>query len=223
MARRAEAAASPLLADFYRDDWPSPETPVGDAPLVALDLETTGLDAERDAIVSIGLVPFSLSRIWLAQRRYWVVQPPGGLSNVSVTFHHITHSDIAGASEFDEILPDLLDALRGRVVVVHFRNIERPFLNRAVQARFRESLYFPMIDTMGLEARQHRYSWGARLRRWAGRPGKSIRLDASRARYGLPAYQGHHAVWDALATAELLQAQVANGSGPTTRLDALWC
>jgi DNA polymerase-3 subunit epsilon len=51
----------------------------------------------------------------------------------------------------------------------------------------------------------------------------SIRLNASRERYGLPAYQGHHALVDALATAELLQAQIATHYRPETPLGALWC
>jgi DNA polymerase-3 subunit epsilon len=36
-----------------------------------------------------------------------------------------------------------------------------------------------------------------------------FRLDACRERYGLPDYQGHDALTDALATAELLLAQIA--------------
>ena len=81
---------------------------------------------------------------------------------------------------------------------------------------------FPVIDTMSLEARLHRQSLWARFRRWLGRPPVSIRLNASRQRYGLPAYQGHHALVDALATAELLQAQIAHHYQPDTLLDDLW-
>ncbi|MCP1328190.1 3'-5' exonuclease, partial [Halomonas sp. 707D4] len=51
----------------------------------------------------------------------------------------------------------------------------------------------------------------------------SIRLDASRQRYGLPSYQGHHALTDALATAELFQAQVAYHYSPETPLERFWC
>jgi len=82
---------------------------------------------------------------------------------------------------------------------------------------------FPMIDTMSLEARMYRQTPWARFRRWLGRPPVSIRLNASRERYGLPAYQGHHALVDALATAELLQAQIATHYRPETPLGALWC
>jgi len=38
----------------------------------------------------------------------------------------------------------------------------------------------------------------------------------------LPRYRLHHALTDALATAELLQAQVAHRFTPDTPLSALW-
>ena len=114
-------------------------------------------------------------------------------------------------------------ALAGCIPVVHFRHIERPFLDAAVRARLGEGLSFPLIDTMSIEARRHRLSLWARFRRWLGRPPLSIRLYDSRARYGLPPYEGHHALWDALATAELLQAQIARHFSPQTPVGRLWC
>ncbi|WP_108444987.1 3'-5' exonuclease [Halomonas denitrificans] len=222
LAKRAELAGDPLLARFFATGMPGPETPIAEAPMVALDMETTGLDERRHAIVSIGLVPFTLGRISLPQRRYWVLRPPRPLNAKSVTFHHITHSDIAGAPDFDEILEELLAAIAGRLVVVHYRHIERPFLDAAVKARRGEGLMFPVIDTMSLEARRHRQSLLARFKRWMGRPPASIRLYDSRERYGLPVYSGHHALVDALATAELLQAQVATHFDPEMPVGELW-
>lgn len=221
LARRAAEAQAPCLASFFSNSQLEPDTPIGDVPLVAMDMETTGLDDRRHAIVSIGLVPFTLHRIPLAQRRYWVVRPPQPLSQ-SVTFHRITDSEIRDAPDLAEILDELIAQLSGRLVVVHYRHIERPFLDAAVQARLGESIRFPVIDTMSLEARIHRQSLWARFRRWMGYPPVSIRLNNSRERYGLPPYQGHHALIDALATAELLQAQVATHYGPETPLKNLW-
>ncbi|QFU00692.1 DNA polymerase III PolC-type [Halomonas sp. THAF5a] len=222
LAKRATLAQDPLLARFFATGMPGPETPIGEAPMVALDMETTGLDERRHAIVSIGLVPFTLGRIHLAERRYWVLRPPRPLNAQSVTFHHITHSDIAGAPDLNEILEELLAAIAGRLMVVHYRHIERPFLEAAVKARRGEGLMCPVIDTMSLEARWHRQSLLARFKRWIGRPPASIRLYDSRARYGLPVYSGHHALIDALATAELLQAQVATHFTPETPVGELW-
>jgi DNA polymerase-3 subunit epsilon len=225
MQQRASVANDPEIARFFQTPLPGADTPIGEVPMVALDMETTGLDEHRHAIVSIGMVPFTLDRITLSERRYWVVNPPSlrPLSATSVAYHHITHSEIARAPDLNEILAPILATLAGRVVVVHFRNIERPFLDAAVKARRGEGVLFPMIDTMSLEARLYRQSIWARFRRWLARPPVSIRLNASRERYGLPVYQGHHALVDALATAELLQAQIATHYDAKTPLRALWC
>lgn len=222
LAQRASAARDPALAAFFSAARLAPETPIAEAPLVALDLETTGMDKQRHAIVSIGLVPFTLQRIPLAQRRYWVVRPSRSLSEESIKFHRITHSKIATAPDLDEILDELLAVMSGHLAVVHFRHIERPFLDAAIKVRRGEGALFPVIDTMSLEARLHRQSAWARFQRWIGRPPASIRLHDSRARYGLPAYQGHHALIDALATAELLQAQIARHYAPETPIGELW-
>ncbi|SDO21520.1 3'-5' exonuclease [Vreelandella arcis] len=222
MQKRAAVSHEPSLKRFFTTPPPSLDTPIAEVPMVALDMETTGLDERRHAIVSIGLVPFTLGRIKLAERRYWVVKPPRPLDEKSITFHHITHSEIANAPDLEAITDTLLDAIAGRIVVVHFRHIERPFLDAAIKARRGEGVMFPVIDTMSLEARIYRQKLWARFRRWLGRPPVSIRLDASRRRYGLPSYQGHHALVDALATAELFQAQIATHYEPSTPLGALW-
>lgn len=221
--RRAESTRSEVLRAFYATPLPDPQTPIREVPMVAMDMETTGLDPDQHAIVSLGLVPFTLDRIRLAERRHWVVHPPRALEAQSVTFHHITHSDIENAPDLGEVLADVLAVMAGRVPVVHYHRIERRFLNAAVVARLGEDLFFPLIDTMVLEARQHRLSWKARLRQRLGRDPLSIRLADSRERYGLPPYQAHHALVDAMATAELLQAQIRHRLSPETPLGELWC
>ncbi|XKG33325.1 3'-5' exonuclease [Vreelandella aquamarina] len=222
LTQRGQQVRDPAMQRFFQTPMPGGDTPIAQVPMVALDMETTGLDERRHAIVSIGIVPFDMNRILLAERRYWVVKPPRPLAEESIAFHHITHSEIAHAPDLNDVLNELLDTVAGRLVVVHFRHIERPFLDAAVKSRRGESVIFPMIDTMSLEARLHRQSLWARFRRWLGRPPVSIRLNASRQRYGLPAYQGHHALLDALATAELLQAQIAHHYQPETPLRDLW-
>jgi len=219
----AKSAKDPRLVQFYQAGAVAADTPLEQVPLVALDVETTGLDAQNHSIVSLGLVPFSLARIRCGEARYWVVKPLSELISQSVTFHHITHSDILDAPKLASILAQLLEALAGKVVVVHYRSIERGFLDQAVRQQLGENLHFPLIDTMQLEARLHRGSrqpgWLGRL---FGRQPTSIRLADSRLRYGLPLYQAHHALTDALATAELLQAQVANRYAPDIAVGELW-
>lgn len=221
----ASATTIPRLAGFYAAGVVDGRSTLAEAPLVALDLETTGLDPERCAIVSIGLVPFSLDRIQVAGARYWVVRPRRSLASESVLIHRITHEELERAPRFSAVLPELLDALTGRVVVVHYRQIERPFLDQVCRRWMGEGLQFPLIDTMVLEA------WALkRTRSWAERLGarvglhrrRSLRLGACRERYHLPSYTAHHAMTDALATAELFQAQVAYHLGPKRRVDQVW-
>lgn len=223
--RFAELAASSQderLRAYYAAGCIAADTPLADVPLVALDVETTGLDPHQHAIVSLGLVPMDLQRIRCAEARYWVVKPTRELSAESVTFHHITHSDIRHAPRLAHVLDELLEALAGKVVVAHYRNIERNFLDQALRQHLGEGLLFPIIDTMELEARVHpkrSVSWWDRLR---GRKRISIRLADSRLRYGLPLYSAHHALTDALACGELLQAQVATHYPAHTSVGAVW-
>lgn len=210
------------LLRYYQAGAVAPDTPLADVPFVALDFETTGLSPHRHSIVSIGLVPFDIRRIRLRDARHWVVRPRLPLLQRSVTFHRITHSDVREAPDLEEVLQDLLDCLAGRVVVVHHRDIEREFLDVAMRVRLKEGIEFPVVDTMELEARLHRQRSPNLLTRIMGRPPVSIRLADSRRRYGLPHYQPHHALSDALASAELLQAQIADRFGPETPIQALW-
>ena len=219
----AQSAKDRRLKAFYARGVPSGKCPIQDVPLVALDVETTGLDPMRDELVSIGIVPMTLTRIQSSASQYWVLKPTVELTPESVAIHAITHAQIASAPDLSVVLDELLLALAGRIVVVHCRDIERRFLNAALKARINEGIEFPVIDTMELEARLHRKppSFFTRLfgRR---RPAESIRLAASRDRYHLPRYRAHHALTDALASAELLQAQIAHRFSPQTPLDALW-
>lgn len=223
-AALAEAAHDPRLRAFYAAGAVAGDTPLAEVPMVAIDVETTGLDPARDEIVSIGLLPMTLERIASSASRYWVVRPRIELNAESVVIHAITHAQIEAAPDFGAVIDDLLAALAGRVVVVHCRDIERSFLDRALAARIGEGVEFPVIDTMDLEARIHRVARpGFFARLFGKRPAPvSIRLADSRTRYHLPRYRAHHALTDALATAELLQAQVAHRFAPDTPLRELW-
>ncbi len=217
----ASKARNPGLRRFYERSAISGETPLKDLPMVAMDFETTGLNAKEDGIVSIGLVPFTLARIQCKGSRHWVVHPQCPLDS-SVVIHRITHSEIENAPDITDVLDDILEAIGGRIVVVHYRGIERPFFERALRTRIGEGIQFPVLDTMAIEAHMTRgkgLSWWQRL---LGTQPVSLRLADTRTRYGLPTYQPHHALTDALATAELLQAQIAYHYSPDTPVQQLW-
>lgn len=223
----ARQANDPRLRAYYEAGMVSGQTPIKDVPLMAMDVETTGLNPSKDGIVSIGMLPMTLRMIESSKAQHWIVQPHVPLADESVTLHGITHSQIENAPELLEVLGPLLQAIAGHVLVVHCRAIERNFLNNALNRLIHEPIEMPMIDTMELEARLYRNrrpagNWWQRLFRKETTKPVSIRLADSRRRYGLPFYKPHNAVTDALATAELLQAQIAHRFSEDTILDELW-
>ena len=112
--------------------------------------------------------------------------------------------------------------LNGRIPVVHYRNIERPFLDVALRWRLGEGIRFPVLDTMAIEAHLHPDRNPSRWQKLRGKKPVSIRLADSRLRYQLPHYAAHNALIDAIATAELLQAQVLHHFSRETRVADLW-
>ncbi|WP_419810197.1 3'-5' exonuclease [Bacterioplanoides sp.] len=209
------------LRDYYAQGMVADDCLLSQTPFVALDFETTGLNPEEDDIISIGLVPFTLKRIQLNQSAEWLVKPNQPLEEESVVIHGITHNEVRRAPVLDKILEPLLTALAGRVVVVHHRAIECQFIHHALMQRIQETLEFPVVDTMEVEkqALSHRQGLVGRMLK---RPTGSVRLHDCRRRYSLPYYKAHQALTDAIATAELFQAQAAYHFRDDTRIGDVW-
>ena len=75
MAHMATITPNASLARFYGSAWPAADTPLEEVEFVALDVETTGLDVRRHAIVSVGLIPMSLARIRSDQAWHQIIRP----------------------------------------------------------------------------------------------------------------------------------------------------
>ncbi len=210
------------LVAFYGSGLPAPETPISEVEFVALDFETTGLDPEKNEIITIGLVPFNLRRIFLRNSRHWKVRPKQKLDEDSVIIHGITHSELIDAPDLGDIIDELLPCLSGKIVVVHYRRIEREFLDKALRSRIGEGIEFPVLDTFQIEEDIQKKRTDSLWEKIKGKKPESLRLGQSRRRYGLPDYTPHHALTDAIATAELLQAQIAHHYKDSQAISELW-
>ncbi|MGC9402092.1 3'-5' exonuclease [Vibrio genomosp. F10 str. 9ZC157] len=215
-------AKHPVLTHFYQQSIPDATTPIGEIEFLAVDFETTGLDPKKDDIITVGVVPFTLNRIYLNRARHWTVRPRKQLSEESVVIHGITHSDIIDAPDLTEVIEEILECLSGRILVVHYHRIEREFLDRALRTRFEEGIEFPVVDTMQIESRIQAQWAGGFWNRLKGKKPQSVRLGQSRIRYHLPTYTPHHALTDAIATAELLQAQISYHYDPNQPVRDFW-
>ncbi|GLT20032.1 3'-5' exonuclease [Vibrio zhanjiangensis] len=217
--QRSQNAA---LKAYYGTGLPNPSVPLEDITFLAMDFETTGLDSTQDDIITIGTVPFNVNRIFINQARHWIVKPRQKLAEESVIIHGITHSDILDAPDLIDIYKQVLEQMAGKVMVVHYQRIEREFFDRALKDRINEGIGFPVIDTMQLETLYQAQTNGGFFKRLQGKKPESVRLGASRTRYGLPNYTPHHALTDAVATAELLQAQIAHHYHRKTKIGEVW-
>jgi len=216
-AEWAEEAPEGPLKRYYQAGMIAPQTALQDTPLLALDLETTGLDPSQDEIISLGLIPLSHKTIRCQGAQYWMAKPERSLNAESVTIHEITHSELEEAPRLHAILDEILDAMTGQVVVVHCVAIERQFLLEASMKIYGYPLYFPVLAPMDIERQATFKPW---WKRFGKRP--SLRLDACRQRYKLPRYKAHHALTDALSSAELLQAQISYHMDPSADISNYW-
>jgi DNA polymerase-3 subunit epsilon len=217
-----KTATDPDIRTFYRAGSVAGDTPVKQVSFLALDLETTGLNPETDAIISVGFIPLYHDRILCRGARYREVRPDLDRSEIQTVIHGITHSRMDACPRFETVLPMLLQAMAGRVVVAHYSRIERMFLHKAVADLTGNVLEFPVVDTMELESRKHPVFRPNLFQRWMGEKNSpSLRLAHARERYHLPAYRPHHALTDALAAAELFLAQIRDRFSPDTPISEL--
>lgn len=221
-ARKLDVVRNEALKDYYGAGVPDPSTPLEEVTFLAMDFETTGLDSEQDDIITIGTVPFNLNRIFINQAHHWTVRPRKQLEEESVVIHGITHSDVLDAPDLSGIYEEVLKQMSGKVMVVHYQRIEREFFNTALLARIKEGIEFPVVDTMHIETLMQQKASGGLFNKIRGKKPGSVRLGASRTRYGLPQYTPHHALTDAVATAELLQAQIAYNYDRKMPIRQLW-
>ena len=182
---------------------PPLHTLVSEVEFLAVDLELTGLDPRRDHVLAVGWLRVTARQVMLAGAHEVLVRPPPGIDvGASATVHRITDDAVAAAPTLEGVLPDLLAALESRVLLAHHAPIELGFLRRAARETYGARLPLTAVDTMAL---QHQLVFG---RHAVISPG-SLRLNEARQHFGLPRYPAHRALIDAIATGELLLAQVA--------------
>ena len=140
-----------------RGDWRSAE-------LVALDFETTGLDLDRDEVISFGLIPILGGRIDLSGQLYQEVAPAVEPSRSSIPIHHLRAQDLATAPAMQEVADAFRGALSGRFILAWAAEVEIAFL-RKVFGGGRRAWRRRTIDVRTLIMAVERPSSDAR--RWA--------------------------------------------------------
>jgi len=210
-AQAMEADLPAYLRAFLARPLPPADSPAAEAPILALDFETNGLDPRVDHLLSIGTVAMTSGTIDLGSSWHTLVATRRGLREDVVPVHRITHDMIDGGIGVDAAFEGLFDRLEGRFLLAHHAPIETGFMREILFKLYGVRIPFAAIDTLALEQRILSRGSGA----------ESVRLIDARKRYGLPIYGSHHALTDALAAAELFQAQCAHHFGDAAVSDLL--
>lgn len=204
------------LRDFLSVPLPALNTPIDKIKILAVDFETTGLDAKQDKLLSVGFVTLNQQQISLKSSYHQIIKTKEQLEESNVIIHHITDSQKEQGQALAMVVEALLKQLAGSVMLVHFARIEKQFLTQACIELYGMAPTFPIIDTLALAKR--------RLdKRDVAYDPSELRLANLRQKFKLPEHYAHNALNDAIATAELFMAQMskANKDGKVTLQDVL--
>jgi DNA polymerase-3 subunit epsilon len=183
-----------------RPDLPGPprrlrRRPWIEAEFASLEVVTTGLDPDRDAMVSFGVVPVRHGRVILAESEYREIAPEAPLTARSIVVHGLRPLDLQGAPRLCQVLSDLHASLERRYLLAWSADVEAGFLSRAFGGSGRW-WHRRIVDVLLLA------QVADRLEGREARPG-DYNLTRAAARFGTPVHAPHHALDDALTTAQV--------------------
>ncbi|AWW73762.1 hypothetical protein CD351_04910 [Erythrobacter sp. KY5] len=195
----------PLIQAYANAAWPSADTPASEAAFLALDFELDGL-RKGAHLLQAGWTPFRVGAITFKQARSLDIHSDATLNREAVTVHGIGEDRASAGLPIGDVAEELLSVLAGRVIVAHAAAIEVTAIKEAAKSLYGANLPVRAICTLRLEKHLRPEIAGA----------DAYRLGPTRERYGLPEYRAHDALTDAIAAAELFQAQLTRLSSGVT-------
>ncbi|ODS61425.1 MAG: hypothetical protein ABS41_13010 [Arenimonas sp. SCN 70-307] len=174
-------------------EWGALFGPAPAGEWVSLDLETTGLDTRRDAILSLAAVPVRGGRVVLAERFETLVHPGRAFDIESIRHHRLTPADVADAPPLRAVLPGFLRWLGPRTLLGHHLAFDTAMLDG------------PMRVVLGFALPNRRAELGQAWldhRRLADPHAQvDLSLDAIAGELGVPVIARHTALGDATTVA----------------------
>ena len=192
----AEAAAAALEQDLSLHDRPGAPVAVtvttllSDLPAVALDTETTGLDTQRDRVISIGAIRLHGARMYRSATLNMLVNPGRSIPSRTIPIHGISNAMVADAPPFERITDRVVRHTGGLAVIGHFIRFDIAILRAEMQRCGLDWRPAVSLDVMLLYA-------GLFPDR------SSLRLDDIAAALEVPVVGRHSALGDALTAGEI--------------------
>lgn len=184
------------------------------ARFAVVDVETTGLDPQVDSVLSVAVVPVDRGRIVVGSALYRTVRPAAPPGRESILIHGIRPVEAEAADDPEHVVDALVAALDDRVLVAHVARVDRGFLAPLLARR---GLAVPrlVVDTDPLTREVIRREEHRLVR-------EPLPLATCARLFGLPVHRRHHALGDALTTAQVLLAAATHlspdGSWSVARL-----
>ena len=164
----------------------------GTQRVVVVDVESTGLDVHRDRLIAIGAVAVDASRIALADCFYVVLRQAVASTDDNILVHGIGGTSQVQGEEPRAALLDFLDFAGKAPLVAYHAPFDEVMLRRAMRRTLGESFSRTWLDL----------AWLAPA--LVPERAKSLRgLDDWARSFGIANHRRHHALADALATAQL--------------------
>jgi DNA polymerase-3 subunit epsilon len=166
------------------------------AKFYAIDIETTGLDFDKDEIISFACVPIINLKILVRDTFYTLIKPRS-YNYKAMRYHGISKDNLTDAPVFEEVSDRIRKTLDG-ILVGHSVEFDFTFLKnnfKSLGVRFKRDL----IDIAMVER------W-LRLKRKTEED--NLSLDGMIATYGLKQYYRHNAAADAFLAAQIFQMQM---------------
>lgn len=168
------------------------ETPLRRQRIVVLDLETSGLNLQRDQLLAIGAVVIEDGAIDFSQQFEATLHRAGHQASASTLIHGIAPSAIAAGTDPGEALLAFMEFLGDSPLLAFHAAFDQHMLARALKESLGLRLRHPFLDVAELAPLLC--------------PDTGLRqagLDDWLAHFHLQAAERHNASADALATAEL--------------------
>jgi len=185
------------LGNHDTDNLPEPKT-AGDqllskCRLIVLDLETTGLNPQKDEVIAIGAVAIEANAIHLNDQFDLILRRPELDIRETVLIHGIGTEALADGHETEDALLHLLEWMNGDPILAYHSAFDQRFLEKTLKAELGYTTPHLWMDVAELMP--------------AFFPKADIKgkgLDDWSELFGLEASERHHAAADALVTAELV-------------------
>ncbi len=181
----------------------SPTTPVEELPLTFVDVETTGLEADKgDRICEVALLQVQRGQ---EQARFTsLLHPERSMPARATAVNGITDTMLATAPCFATLIPSILPLLHGSVVVAHNAQFDIRFLRHEFARGQQDLPQLAVVDTLALAQAWYHFHHNS--------------LEAIAATFGLSNAVRHRALADVLTTWQVWQRFIADKriNGPLT-------